>query len=81
VDDWYTVTLADLKAIGLPSRMNRKQLSQLLQEKYPQHNWQELVLLRAKFAQQKRLERIVQDIFPVRECILLPFSNPQCIVE
>ena len=40
-------------------------LVQLLQQKYPDHQWDKVLLLRGRYAQQKRLERAVAELFPV----------------
>lgn len=63
------MALSDLKEIGFPSAITRTQLAELLREKYPEHNWEMVYLLRGRYAQQKRLERAVAALFPV--CIPL----------
>lgn len=60
-----TVQLTDLQGLGFPMTMRRIQLAELLQKKYPQHNWEKLLFLKGRYGQQKRLERTVQHLFPV----------------
>ena len=64
-EDWYSVTLADLKEIDFPSRVTKPQLAELLTQLYPQYPWESLYLLRGRYAQQKRLEKAVHFLFPV----------------
>ena len=37
----------------------------MLRDKYPQHQWDPVRLLTGKYAQQKKLERVVASLFPV----------------
>jgi len=64
--DWYSITLADLKNIGASSTLRRADLEKALQEKYPDFKWEKKLLLRGRYAEQIRLERIVAELFPVR---------------
>lgn len=49
---------------------------ELLAERYPDHNWNIVNLLRGKQAQQKRLERVVSSLFPVCAwCIRTPIYS------
>jgi len=60
--------MADLKHIGFPAAIKtRSQLTQLLTEKYPGHQWEKLPLLRRKFAQQGKTKKAVIARSPVRE--------------
>lgn len=49
----------------MPYSLSKLQLAELLSERYPEHKWDKVHLLRGKFAQQKRLERTVASLFPV----------------
>lgn len=64
-EDWYTVTLADLKMMGLPSVITKIKLADLLSEKYPDHTWDKVYLLKGRYAQQRRLEKAITGLFPV----------------
>src|SRR5262245_9880958 len=65
-DDWYTVRLTDLREIaGMPKTLKRKDLTDLLKKKYPQHEWDAVRFLRGRHARQKLLERTVRALFPV----------------
>ena len=64
------MTLADLRQIGFPSGANRAKLAELLIERYPEHQWETVLLFRGKMAQQKRLERAVASLFPVSLLLL-----------
>lgn len=64
-DDWYTVSLADLKQVGFSVAVGKRQLVELLAKRYPEHSWNVVNLLRGKYAQQKRLEVAVAHLFPV----------------
>lgn len=63
-EDWYSVTLGDLKARGL-KEMSKAQLAELLEEMYPEHKWDRAWLIQGRRAQQRRLEKAVAAIFPV----------------
>lgn len=54
-----------LRETGFPPTVGRARLAALLQEKYPDHRWDTFNLLQGRFAQQKRLERTIRDLFPV----------------
>jgi hypothetical protein len=71
-EDWFTVALTDAHEMGLSKGVRRKQqLVELLKEKYPQHNWDKMFILKGRFGQQRRLEQAVTSLFPV----LWPFFN------
>jgi len=65
VEDWYSVDTLALKELGFPSSFTRSTLVEILSERYPDHTWEKVYLLRGKYAQQKRLERAVASLFPV----------------
>lgn len=69
-EDWYSVTLTDLKELGFPTAARKRKLLKLLSERYPSHKWDHTDLLKGRFSQQKRLERAVRSLFPV--CCLVP---------
>ncbi len=71
-EDWYSVTLSDLREMGFPSTLSRTTLAELLSRMYPEHRWEKVYLLRGKQAQQKRLENAVVALFPVQD---LPSLN------
>ena len=71
-EDWYSVTLADAQKTGFPATISKRQLAQLLQQKYPEHKWDMIYLLKGRQAQQKRLERAVRRLFPVT-LLFFPF--------
>jgi len=54
-----------LQEAGFPKRLKWTDLVSLLDEKYPDYKWDRLLSLRGRFAQQKRLERAITQIFPV----------------
>jgi len=64
-DDWNSVSLADLHQTGFPRRVSKLRLTELLRQKYPEHQWDKVYLLRGRFSQQKRLERAIASLFPV----------------
>ena len=64
-EDWYSITLADLREIGFTATLTKPKLAELLEEKYPDYAWEKVYLLRGRFAKQKRLERSVKQLFPV----------------
>ena len=72
-DDWNTITLSDLKGVGFPPTLRKSQLVELLQEKYPGHTWDPLMLMRGRYAQQRRLENAVASLFEVPT---QPLSHP-----
>ena len=59
------MALSDLRDVGFSGPLNRSKLAELLRQKYPEHNWEEVYLLRGRYAQQKRLEKAVASLFPV----------------
>ena len=65
MEDWYSVNLSDLREVGFPAHFSKMQLVQLLTTKYPDYKWEKVYLLRGKYAQQKRLEKALQNLFPV----------------
>jgi len=64
-EDWYSVTLADLKEVGFPATVNKIELAELLGEMYPDYEWQKLYLLKGRYAQQRHLEKVVASLFEV----------------
>jgi len=64
-DDWYSLTMSDLKENGFPSKITRLQLVNILNTKYPNHDWERAYPLRGRFAQQRRLEKAVAVLFQV----------------
>jgi len=61
--------MTDLWEVGFPYGISKLQLANLLSEKYPEHKWEKVHLLRGRFAQQKRLERAVVSLFEGREIL------------
>jgi len=81
-EDWYTVTVTDLRAIGFPQHVTKVQLATLLGKKYPDHKWEQLFILRGRYIQQRRLEKAVASLFPVLilfYLFLLSFSLFLCV--
>lgn len=85
-EDWYSVTLTDLKDARFPASVTRIKLCELLQQKYPDFKWELVYLLRGRYAQQKRLERAVASLFPVgarkedsSQCTNLPTQDTTII--
>jgi len=76
-DDWYTVTMTDLKEVGFPYYLGKLKLAQLLSQKYPEHKWERVLLLKGRFAPQRRLERTVASLFPVSFHYPPPPPTPQ----
>jgi len=65
-EDWYTVSLADLRRVGFPThQLTKAQLAELLATKYPKFNWENIYLQRGRYAEQKRLQKTVTSLFPV----------------
>jgi len=64
-EDWYGVSMANIRALGFPGRVTRSQLVNLLSQLRPDHRWESYKLFRGRYAQQKRLEEAVSLIFPV----------------
>ena len=62
-EDWYSVALSDLRELGFPI-VRRARVAELLAERYPNHKWEKVYLLRGRYAQQKILERAVEYLFP-----------------
>lgn len=68
LEDWYSVRMVDLARYGLNARvLPRSRLIDLLREKYPNHDWDDMLVLRGKYAQQKRLERALSMLFKVTD--------------
>ena len=80
IEDWYSVTLAELREVGFPSTVTKKDLVELLSQKYPEYKWDWAYILRGKYGQQKRLERAVTELFPVRFSYLLWFVYRSLII-
>ena len=68
--DWYSITLADLKNIGAPSTLCKAELAEALQERYPDFKWEKVFLFKGRFGQQRRLQHLLTELFPVS----IPFS-------
>lgn len=72
------MSLSDLWETGFPRTVRRRQLAELLAERYSDYSFERIQLLHyGRFAQQKQLERIVASLFPVP----LPSSSisiPSC---
>lgn len=64
-EDWYTVTLADLRQSKFPSSITKPRLAELLAERYPYIKWDKVYLLKGRYAQQKRFEKAIAILFPV----------------
>ena len=65
-EDWYSVTLEDLKQLGFSRTISKPQLAEFLSEKYPNYKFEKVYLLKGRYAQQKRLENAVVALLPVR---------------
>jgi len=65
----------DLKRVGFPYYLPKTKLVQLLSERYPNYKWEKVYLLRGRYAQQKRLERAVAVLCPVRVLIACSIDN------
>ena len=57
--------MTELTDAGFPTKFQRMRLVDALQLKYPNIKWDKVYLLRGRYAQQKRLERGIQRLFPV----------------
>ena len=69
------MALTDLQEVEVfPSNFSKLRLAELLAEKYPDYKWDKVYLLRGRFAQQKRLERAVIELFPVNIILSLSLS-------
>jgi len=75
-EDWYTMKLTDLKDKGLTVPLNKLQLAQLLEEKYPTFKWDKVLLLQGRFAEQYRLTKAIASLFPVRNLYSPPPPPP-----
>ena len=64
-EDWYSVTLAELRNAGLPAQLTKTKLAEWLTKRYPDKKWEKVYLLRGRYAQQRRLEKAVASLFPV----------------
>ena len=78
-EDWYSVTISDLRELGFPP-VGRPALIKLLIAKYPDYQWDETKLYKGKFLQQNRLAKTVMSLFPValslsRSLSPLPFLS------
>lgn len=56
-----------MKRIGLAGKLSKPRLAELLCERYPDRNWDKVYLLKGRFAQQRRLEKAIHTLFPVRK--------------
>jgi len=55
-----------LEQVGFPAnRLGRKNLISLLEEKYPELNWDKAYRIAGRYALQRQLEKAVASIFPV----------------
>ena len=72
-DDWYSVSLADLKQLvpNFPAKVGKRQLAELLSMRYPDHKWDNVTLLKGRYAQQIRFEKAVASLFPVLTFLFL----------
>lgn len=74
------MALTDLKAVGFPAA-KREKVQKLLESKYPDFGWDKTELFRGRFAQQRKLERGVETLFPVslwmRLMNMFSFGNMQ----
>ena len=73
-EDWYSVKLTELREVGFPYGVSKIELADLLEEAYPEYQWEKVHLLKGRLAQQKRLERAVKDLFPVSYSLSLSCS-------
>lgn len=66
-EDWFTIKLTDVREVGVPPRVvkNIHQLVEVLQHKYPSHNWDKMYIMKGRFGQQRRLEHAIASLFPV----------------
>jgi len=66
-DDWLTVNMTEAREMGLHPRLarNKAELVELLQHKYPMHQFAKMFIMKGKFGQQRRLEQAVSSLFPV----------------
>jgi len=75
--------------VGFPQIVTKPQLAQLLAERYPNYEWERVYLLRGRYGQQRRLEKGLQRLFPVRTSLFPPppphltqqFSNMAIILD
>jgi len=65
VEDWYSIGASDLASIGFPASMTKTKMLHLLSEKYPKHVWDPAYLLRGRYAEQRRLEKVIRSLFTV----------------
>lgn len=57
--------MSDLREVGFPYKFPRAKVVELLVEKYPNIDWRGW-LLKGRYSLQKRLEKTVISLFPVR---------------
>jgi len=55
----------EIKDSGLPRKMSKVKLAELLTRKYPDHNWEKVFLLKGRYAQQNRLAKALALLFKV----------------
>ena len=60
------MNLTDLRAVGVPWVITRRKLVELLEEKYPDYSWNQSGLLGSRYSEQRRLEKAVSLLFPVK---------------
>jgi len=46
--------------------VTKPELAALLEEKYPSYPWEKLYLLKGRYAQQRRLEKAIKALLPVK---------------
>ena len=63
--------------VGFPTHVNKTEFVQLLSDRYPDYKWEKVFLLRGKYGQQKRVERAVYALFPVRISRPRPSHQPR----
>jgi len=59
--------MTEAREMGLHPRLarNKAELVELLQHKYPMHQFAKMFIMKGKFGQQRRLEQAVSSLFPV----------------
>jgi len=59
--------MTDVYDLGMPKRRvpNTAKLIELLQERFPEHSWDKMGVMKGRFGLQRRLELAVTSLFPV----------------
>jgi len=65
--------MSDLKSAGFPTNVNKLKLADLLAIEYPGYHWDNVFLLRGRYAQQKRFERAIASLFEVHKNTIVSF--------